>query len=146
MGIISVYPSHYTLSVNRHTTESSLKGTEWFINNKNTNLSYSTWYFAPDRYAGRLGIEKLRADVTKYNSVPFPAHFGYNVNSTLGESYTKDTYLLIPDFLKVVYVYTFPERANEMLTTSDFNRLNEDNSLDKLYSDGGFDLWYIHSK
>lgn len=148
LGVSSVYPSDHTFEVSYHSTYRSIHGSEWLINYKDTTIPWSSWYYNLNRYAKFLNIEENRTDLTIYNNLMFPDHFGYNVNSTLGKSFNEDRYLVIQDSLKYVYTEIYPEQANERLLESDFDLLKNDKSLYKIYSnnDKGYDVWFVNKK
>jgi hypothetical protein len=47
-----------------------------------------------------------------------------------------------PDRLQ--YVELYPQMAQFRFYPSDFARLEDDTTLDKVYLNGGLDVWYIH--
>jgi len=147
-GALKLYPSPYTFSANFQITQSEIEGTDWFFHNKNTTISISSWYFAYPRYADflmNLEEKKQRKDLTPYMGSAFPFHFGYENYSMLGQSYNKDAYLVLTERVKRAYIDIYPDMAKIRLLPSDFEKLDNDSSIEKLYSNEEFDVWYIHA-
>lgn len=46
---------------------------------------------------------------------------------------------------RILYKEVFPEIEHLRFTDNDFDKLEKDNSITKLYANGGFDSYYIHS-
>lgn len=72
-----------------------------------------------------------------------PHHFRYDEFPTLGTSYTEGSYMLLAKIDRDLYTYVWPEVAEFRWLPSDFERLEIDYSLDKVYSDRGLDIRYI---
>ncbi len=145
LGFMSVYPSSYTLTVSDHSTQSTIDGSEWIIKSKDTDIPWSSWYYNLNRYAQFLNLEENRTDLTRYNNLMFSDHFGYDVNSTIGKSFKEDRYLIIQDSLKYIYTDIYPEQANDRLLKSDFDLLENDRNLYKIYTNKDYTIWYINS-
>jgi hypothetical protein len=141
--------SHFILSPNSQMTRSEITGVGWFINNKKvdvTSLFLSTqgyrikYLFLPRAEAIR------REDIPGW--VPFPQppyHFNYDKNTRLGESYQEDYYLVLNQQDRLLYTEVWPEMAEYRFYPQDFEKLEQDPSVDKLYASSGLDIWYIHS-
>jgi len=148
-GVLCIYPSPYTFDINMQTTANELNGIYWLFHNKDVNISYTSWYFTPSVFSAFLLKPEERTgrkDLTKYASIPFPYHFGYDKNSTLGNYYDKDRYLVIIPMIKSVYIDTYPNLAKIRLLNGDFETLGNDPNVDKLFHSGSLDIWYIHHK
>lgn len=145
----AVYPSPYTLGINPHTTYAELDGTYWFLYRKKFSVHSAGWYFAPYSFAYfQLTPEEQtqRYDVSIYATRQLPDHFGYNQYSTLGEYYKKDVYVVIREMNRRLYLDTYPQQAEKRLKPGDFDKLGNDKSIDKLYENNGYDVWYVHSQ
>jgi hypothetical protein len=147
-GIYKVYPSPYTYSLGQQVTESEVKATEYAISHNDTNIPitdyYSVgirafWYLMPnDGEARTIWTSPLRWEPT----IPF--HFGYEKQSSLGASYAEDRYMMINSRFRKQYIEVFPDMAEKRFLPSDFEKLEDDFSLDKVYTNGELDSWYIH--
>jgi hypothetical protein len=146
--VLIAYPSPLTYSVNEQTTFSEVEGVSWLFSNKNVDTYYSTWRFSPEMYTFTInGLkDRYRNDLTPYVNIPFPDHFGYDKMSNLAEYYSDDRYLVIRDVLKKMYTDIYPTMAKYRLLPGDLEHLNHDNTVDKIYSDTGIEIWYINAQ
>jgi hypothetical protein len=147
-GILTLYPSRYTLSANLQTTEASVYAMDWFFNNMNLAMDIMGVSIAPGRYAEYLLTSNERLN---YSEIPLYLqqndtvyHFGYDTHVTIGElSRSKDAYLLITQRDKILYSAIFPEMAKYKWYPWEFLKLEYDSAADKIYSNNGFDLYYL---
>lgn len=150
-GILKLYPSPYILGTSWQTTKTEVKGMDWFFNNRDLQIEMSGISIAPGRFADLLLTpeEKInQGTYLKYLSEEriVPYHFGYNNHSSLSELYEKDTYLLITEKNKSYYLDVVPEMAKDRWYPSDFERLEIDWGVNKLYMNGEFDIWCVINK
>lgn len=75
-----------------------------------------------------------------------PYRFGYTEHPTLGQWYANLTYLLVNKQDRLLYVEVFPEIAEFSFLAGNFEKLEQDPSGDKLYSNGGLDIYFIHAR
>lgn len=147
-GMMNLYPSPYILKTNPHSTQTELNGMNWLFNNRNLDIDITGMTIAPKRLAELLlTSEEVRAQNVPYyleGELIAPYHFGYDNDSLLSNSYEKDMYLALTDRDKSIYIDIFPEIAELRWTSTDFDKLEYDLSVDKLYSNDGFDIWYIN--
>ena len=147
---IKLYPSRYTLTPNMQVTDSEIDGMDWFLHGKNAHVPIAGLGFsAPERFADLLltpDERNRRRDLHRSISrkAQPPIHFGYDENTNLGESYTEDTFLMLSEKDRLVYQQIFPEIAEIRFLPSDFHNLEQDFSVDALYSNGGFKVYFIH--
>ena len=148
-GMMKLYPSPYILKTSYQTTQSEIEGMDWTLNNRNIDINISRLSIVTKRFAYLLLTpEEARAQNFTYKSkAPIPPfHFGYDNNSFLSNSYEKDIYLVLAERDKTIYTDVFPDMAELRWTSTDFEKLEYDLSVNKLYSNDGFDLWYINTK
>ena len=88
--------------------------------------------------------EALYADIIKTFST-VESHFGYDHQSMLGLSSTDDRYLVLKELDEKMYSEVYPSLAEIRFLPEDFIQLEHDPSIDKLYSNGGADTWFIHA-
>ncbi len=72
-------------------------------------------------------------------------HFGYDKYSTLGQSYAQNTYMVLAGRDKSIYRDIHPRMAEIRFLPQDFERVSYDTTVDKLYSNGGLDVYFINS-
>jgi len=151
-GILGVYPSSYTLSSSVQTTQQELTGMGWLLNDGNPDLSITSLNLAPYRFADALvspDLEKQWAlsrfypqDYPEILKVPY--HFGYNNNSTIGDYFKINLYMIITQMDESTYKDIYPDMAKFRYEASDFDELESDPALNKVYSNSEFDVWYHH--
>jgi len=142
LAFLGHFPSPWIIRPNEQTTSTSMTGMTWFLDEKVPETE--TVYIAstPKRFAEViLGATPthVRTDVT-YDT-QFPDHFGYGNYTTVGERFGADMYATIHQYDKVVYqtVWQSVGRFND----ADFERLEEDPTTARIYSNGGMDCLYI---
>lgn len=145
ISMFSLYSSPYILRPNIQVTQMDINGMSWFFENKDRKIS-DTGIMSPSyRFADTiLGYDevKKRSDI-KQSFQQISDHFNYSFNKYLGESYTENRYSVITMFDRTIYdtVWKIIGRFHK----EDFENLEKDSSVDKLYSNGEVSAWYIHS-
>lgn len=144
-GILTLYPSPYILETNHQTTMSEVEGMDWLFENKNIDLEITGFTISPYRSSKFLLTpghkHKVYFSPPDYLRVPY--HFGYDNNSKLSVHYNKSLYLGIDERDKRVFEDVFPEIAEIRRTPEDFEKLNWDFSIKKIYSSKKFEVFYI---
>lgn len=148
-GILTLYPSPYTLEPSPHTTASQVDGINWLFQNKNLDLQITGISLLPFRFGDLLlTSEQLKLQKLPYWSIPdnlkVPFHFDYNNNSTLSKNYNLNLYMGIDEKDKLIYKDVYPKMATIRWTPEDFDKLNEDISLYKIYSSKKFEIFFIN--
>jgi competence protein ComGF len=147
-GILTLYPSPYTLGTSYQTTVSEVEGTSWLFENKNVSLETTGITVAPFRFGEFLltdeqrKLQNLHEKNPDYLKVPY--HFGYDNNSQLSSYYNQSLYMGINERDKRIYVDVVPEIADIRWVPKDFEKLNDDVSLKKIYSSKKFEMFYIN--
>lgn len=149
-GVGRLYASPHTLSDNYQVTQTEINGMDWLFSNKDQTLAIIAHCLPPGRFADFLVTHEessQRQDIPRleegaYSTLP---HFGYHKGAWLGEYYTEDTYMLLSDRDRLRYVKVYPELAKYRYYPEDFERLEQDITVDKLYSSGGTDIYLVYS-
>ncbi|MGE5403257.1 MAG: hypothetical protein ACM3NG_00205 [Candidatus Doudnabacteria bacterium] len=149
IGIFTIYPSPITYSISDQTTYSEVQGIKWLFDDKSQSIPYTSWYFIPHFYAefiySRGDKNYYRRDLSAYaNVIAFPDHFGYNNNTSLSSHYDENRYLLITDKIKKMYSEIYPRMAVDRLMPNDLIQLDVDSSLYKIYTNKGFQAWFVN--
>jgi hypothetical protein len=150
-GMLKLYPSPYIVSSSYQTTQTEVEGMNWLFHSRNLDIKISGISIAPGRFADLLLTpEEKRAQrfpgywaLAEEMKVPF--HFGYNNHSSLSASYNENVYLGLTQRDKSIFVDVLPEIAELRWYLNDFEKLEYDRGVDKLYTSGGFDVWYVHA-
>jgi hypothetical protein len=132
-GILKLYPSPYLLKSNDQVSCSEVNGMDWFFDSR--DIRTPTVLISLKGTMERKGV---RGEIPPY-------HFNYANSTMLGESYTKDNYMVLNKLDRLLYTEIWPEMAELRWYPRDYERLEDDASVDKLYYNGGFDVWYIHA-
>ncbi|NJE03841.1 hypothetical protein [Thermococcus sp. MV11] len=149
-GFITLYPSPYTLTPNLQTTKSELTGVMWFVEKFNKTYMISGTYNLPlGRYAllilNPYQIESLGSPFTKWylpRSDALPPHFGYPNHTTLCWYYPKEpAYIFITSFDKMKYEKVLPKLQKFWYYPWDFNRLNVDSGIDRIYTSNDISIF-----
>lgn len=148
-GVFKTYYSRYTLTPSSQVTRSEIEGMAWFFENKDSQISIISGCTAVWRYADLLlspEEKRQRPDIPGPGDYPgIPYHFNYDTQDMLGKSFFQDTYMLISEFDRITYVETYPEMAEFRFYPADFEKLENDPSIKRLYSKNGFEVWYIYA-
>ena len=144
ISIFSLYPSPYIVRPNPEVTEMDISGATWVLNYKNSSISHTNILSPLDRFAdGVLGTSSPRGRINIHDS-EIPDHFNYTNHTYLGNSYREDRYSMITKLDTVVYETVWD--AVGRFDKEDFEKLNFDSTVDKLYSNGETKTYYIHNK
>lgn len=146
-GVFKTYYSRYTYTPSGHVALTDIKGADWFFNNKDIRLAFISYDMVPPRYADLLLTPEekgKRSDIPGWDYPLLPWHFNYDSQSMLGESYTEDLYMVVTQNDRLQYVEVYPEVAEFRFYPSDFDKLETDPSIDKLYSNSGLEVWHVH--
>ncbi|NAS88596.1 hypothetical protein C4E24_02490 [ANME-1 cluster archaeon AG-394-G21] len=147
-GVLKLYPSPYTLYPNDQVTQAEVKGMDWFFHSKDVITPWLSMTIGPYRYANMLLTQEERAgrkDSPRSTLWP-PYHFGYPENDSLGDQYEKDHYMTLNKKDRLIYTEIFPDMAKLRFLPRDFEQLENDASINKLYSSGGFDAYFIRAR
>ena len=149
-GILTLYPSPYTLETNYQTTQSEVDGINWLFENKNLDLETIGMTITPFRFGEFLltpeqqKIQKLH-EWSQPDYLRVPYHFGYENKSSLSDYYNQSLYMGINEKDKSIYVDVFSKMADIRWTQNDFEKLDGDISIEKIYSSKKFEVFYIPS-
>ncbi len=152
-GALKLYPSRYILHENWHITQTEIDGMDWFFHNKDTTKPITGMMMASARFADFLltpeervkheyvGLELLRREGGQQGEMLW--HFGYEEHTQLGEWYEQIAYLVLIPADRVLYQEIYPEMQDIRFLPEDFRRLEQDHSVDKLYTNSGLDIYYV---
>jgi hypothetical protein len=166
--VVSVYPSPITLEASWQTTYADVAATHWFLEGRDQGfviqgLGYNPGIigFVSETYPDLRTLENFNLKVI---SNPLgggiPDHFGYSQNAslpspslsaTLGRP--SQTYVLMTDRFKTALTSNIlmTEGVNEPasfrtgFTNNDVTRLNGDATVNKVYTNGGFDMYIVNA-
>ncbi len=139
VGVFSLYPSPAIYSTNDALDNSQTASAIWFNEKESNHISVAILgYVSTDRIQQALNGFSF---YTHHYNYPVPDHFDYNTNTYLGNYYNSTTYLLYNEqFILSIYqqggVFSQIGRFNP----NDFQRLDNDTSVNKIYDNGEIDV------
>jgi hypothetical protein len=149
--MLNMYSSPWIGGVNSGLTYGDKNGNDWILEYRNTetpilkeelsNYKYSWYYFETSN-------AKNSQYVHEYTLI-IPTHFGYNTNSTIGNSFSylpdRQLYMLTTEMMKISPFAVPIERRDliKSFTDSDFIRLKDDPTVNLIYSGNEFGVWHI---
>ena len=150
-SIFNKYQSPYVHQPNGQCTHMEIAGANWTLN-------YRDPLSAKVTNIGR-GLRRYAIAINGqvwYHNSPVPIdptypnppvlildHFGYQQYKTIGESVDESAYLLLTQMDRVLYEEIWKPPIPTRWSREDFDKLEQDPTVDKLYSNGEFDVWYI---
>lgn len=142
LSVVSLYNSPYIYRPNIQITSSHMTGTKWFINRKDSDIQCTYIMSSPNNIvSGIIGFSAANERTDIKNSIQLNDHFGYPEYPSLGTQYHKDAYVIITTFDRTIYSTVWRQLGR--FTAVDFEKLELDSTVSKLYSNGGMDIYYI---
>jgi hypothetical protein len=144
VGILAVYHSPYILQVSWQVTRHDVEGSRWFA--AHTELPASAWFAS-------LGVPVVTTGYGTEGKIAVPEHFGYQQSEKLG-SVLSSTYLVLgrrqtlgsADATLSRFTASTPHLFSTGYIPADFQRLERDPTVHRLYSNGEFDVLRITSE
>jgi hypothetical protein len=142
LNLIGHYGSPYRVRPNEQATQRDMAGMTWYLDEKDPLVLAFYVQTPPERFSqGILGNEAtdLRRDMPYFSQVE--THFGYDNFTTLREQHDGDRYVNINRYDRVVYqtVWQSLGRFND----ADFEKLEQDPTVDRIYSNGEMDVLFV---
>ena len=148
LSISTSYHSPITGDANLHVTKMDWVGMEWTNEYSNKNTIIDQLGINQARFLSAIYGEKgYRSIIIKrLNYAMPPDHFSYNDNTSLGEYYNETRYIMITHLARIRYPTSYPDyKELWRFTPSDFNQLQSDNTVIRLYDNGGFESYLVKS-
>jgi len=146
LSIYNLYPSPHVIYPTPSITQMDMQGGKWFISHHNKEILtvdiISPIYRFIDGAVGTNERTVIIGSIYQHKTVP--DHFNYTEDTNkLGQSYLDDKYMMITMFDTIIYdtVWSMIDRFD----SQDFDRLLDDTSVEKLYSNGETEIFFIHS-
>ena len=146
-GIFNVYPSPYINFPNNQVTHLEIDGMTWFFKYGDTKIDIIELNIRPFRFAqGILGVNGAhkKGIEGQYNNpeLEIPDHFNYTLHETIGESYTKDMYMILSEYDNSLQNELFKKLGR--FSENDFAKIKYDKTVDHMYSNGELDVYLVH--
>lgn len=147
-SMFNLYYSPITKKLNQQVTKSEYFGMTTFYQHRDESIHIIEYGPSQERmYDVIYGRDYPGVNVrygSSTHSLQPPAHFNYNLGSSLGERYYENTYFLLTNQGKFFYQNVYPEfQQNWKFNPLDFERLNYDESVQKIYNNGNLEVRLI---
>lgn len=153
LNVLGHYTAPYQLRPNDQVTHSDIDCMEWLLHEKDPATFTFFIMSSPDRFSQAIlgaTVTSTRTDVKDVQWLQFADHFGYVPSktsdstesyNTVGEQFRMDIYGNIHMYDKAAYqtVWKSLDRVND----ADFQRLEQDPTVNRIYSDGASDAYHI---
>ena len=142
LNFLGQYQSPYIMRPNEQITKTDIAGMSWYLDSKDPVLPSIFIVSPPKRFSeGILGTTATRSRPDIPYDAHFEDHFGYTQYKTLGEQFKGEVYATVHEYDKVVYqtVWATLDRFND----EDFARLEQDLTVERIYSNGVMDCLHI---
>jgi len=148
IGIFSLYPSPYIDQPNSQITQTEVNGMTWLFSNKDRDVKTREILSITYRFADLImgyKWQESRTDIStksvdKVNAY-IPDHFGYQFNSTLGGNISTSCYTITTDYDRSVYSELWGSIGK--FTEEDFKKYSNDGTVNRLYTNGGFEIGLV---
>jgi hypothetical protein len=143
ISFINTYPSPTIDSYNYQVQSTDYNGMSFYFNHKNQSIPLLSITLSQEgRWSQLLAL--TNSSITGSNSIIPIDHFGYNQSQYMGNSYSKDNYMLFNELTEQFYPTLYPQYQNEWkFTPQDFTKLNNDPTVNLIYDNNGIKLYYI---
>lgn len=146
IGVFALFPSPMIYKINPAITTANFDGMEWIVNNGNPQIQ-SIVLPPLDNLYRYVNINGFNNQSTLYQyqilGYKFPDHFNYTNSSNFGSNFNSTIYMITSEKSTVnVYIEIFP--TVNRFTISDFNKLKNDNTVQKIYENGEIQNWIVN--
>jgi len=143
LGVFGIYLSPWVGNTNQMVSYQEKYGSEWFIYNFDPEIAV---IHGERLRCWRPFLLGVGSDMKINTDSLLPSHFGYLDTDIFGNIYNGSRYLLTDDRLKLGYLAVPDDRQKyiSQYLRGDFYRLTNDNSVDKIYSSVGFEIWLVN--
>jgi hypothetical protein len=147
-SLLTIYPSPYVYSYNFQTPKAEVYSMDWLLHEKTLNTNIYTITISPFRSSLLLLTQKEQDQINvKPYVIPreriIPYHFNYSNNGSLGSYFKNPAYLAITERDRIMYSDIFPDMARYRFLPEDFDRLQYDSCVNKIYSSSQMELMYV---
>jgi hypothetical protein len=160
VSVSSIYQSPWVLQPGWQITRQDVLGSEWFVKYKTEDALFSGMGYNYGLPFINVGFDAAysRDDLTgsawllrSAAELVMPVGFGYDRFPTLGEALGFEQYFIVTESFRLASGH--PQLSTRGLTIiplfipgfqpTHFEQLSEDPSANKLYSNGGMDIWHV---
>jgi len=141
IGILAIFPSPFVHYQNIQISQKELSGVTWFVDSRDTEIQFTE---IADVILPPLESVLLGLDTKVYPKRMerwIGNHFNYDKHQTLGETLSENLYLVLNRYSQSTYIELWPTGR---FTWDDFDRLQEDHTVMRIYDNGEAQNYIIH--
>jgi hypothetical protein len=145
IGTFGIFSSPYIEKPTDQISKTDMFGADWFFKYKNPNVDYIGGHIYIRFSHLILGVnETNRRSNRAYSRMEYnlPDHFNYDKLNILGKNFTRNTYMTIAIYDRLLYTEG-PWKPVGRFVTKDFDNLNYDISVNNIYDNEAMDVYYI---
>ena len=151
LSVLNVYESPWKGTPNMQMTQMDANGFDWFLENANYSIPVMNQFNPIRNYVRYSSTFDNNNDptgiITEINLIP--THFDYETNETMSKTIgDSNRYMITSEFIRKLYL-AVPKNRRLVIPQypeTDFEKLNRDPTVDKIYLNGEFELWSITSR
>jgi len=144
LSTFTFYYSPLTGEANLQVTTMDWGGVEWITEHGNKQIMIDEQGIHQLRFLNAIYGQK-KSDLIKpvgYSNPP--DHFGYHNKTSLGKYYNQSRYLILTRLAKIFYPESYPNyKELWRFTPEDFNQLEDDDTVYRVFNNGGFEAYFI---
>jgi hypothetical protein len=151
IGFFNVFESPWIKQASPDINMKMKNGLDWSLTAMNESIPLAsdfTSLYKYELYHSQFNNNQStnNLEYTILDNISIPSHFGYDTNNTLLASFGYNArYLIVYQYIINKYKYALKSQQFKypIFLKSDFQKLNNDSTTNKLYMNGEFELWYI---
>ncbi|MBD3230641.1 MAG: hypothetical protein GF329_20850 [Candidatus Lokiarchaeota archaeon] len=140
MSVFTVYKSPRIANANPQISNMRLNGMSWFLLNRDNKSIVMSSHANVRRI-----MQFFRVEIPSYLTInPIPTHFGYEIFNNTKELVNNQSSHLILCKLDKIYPDIYPQNVHSNVnsyTDSDFEKLTNDRTINKIYDNGEYFVW-----
>ena len=145
LNFLGHYASPYLVRPNQQVTHRDMTGMIWYMEGKDPAVPAYCVMVLPERFSqATVGIKVTRLRLDWGSDWQLGTHFGYDNYTTVREQYDRDIYININRLDKVAYQTVW--RSLDRFNDADYEMLEQDPTVDRIYSNGGMDVLFSSQK
>lgn len=146
LSMFTFYNSPLIGDANLQVTKMDWEGVEWIMDFKNKQIVVEELGITHYRYASAIYGKEEYYLIEPGDEIykPIPDHFSYHNITSLGKYYNESRYMIITRSAKIRYPEAYPNyKELWRFTPSDFDQLQDDNSVNRVFHNGDFEAYLI---
>lgn len=145
LSIFTLHLSPIIKQTNQQVPKSGYYGMDMFFEKRDDSIQILEHGVSQLRFYDAIYGRDYPGANIKYGGLLPIDHFGYNSSSSLGSNYDEERYFLLATLGREFYEHMYPEFPDKWrFIDSDFERLESDTSVIRVYSNDNLDLYFIN--